>query len=55
MMVSLLLHVGCALGAAFAPNFAAYATIRFVLGGANFGVFLAAYVLGKWNILYIDN
>ena len=47
MMLSVILHMVCAIGAAFVPSFAVYGAIRFVLGAANFGVFMSAYVLGK--------
>ncbi|KAL8592829.1 hypothetical protein ACOMHN_045983 [Nucella lapillus] len=46
LMLSLLVHVGCAVGTAFVQSFAAFATVRYFLGIGNMGTFLSAYVIG---------
>ncbi|XP_070202473.1 organic cation transporter protein-like [Littorina saxatilis] len=43
---SMVLHIGCAVGGAFVQSFTVYVALRFIMGGANFGVFLSVYVLG---------
>ena len=47
LMLSLLIHVGCAIGTAFSPSFAVFVTLRFFVGLGNLGTFLTAYTLGE--------
>lgn len=50
-MLSVLLHVGGTFGSAFAPNYAAFLALRFIVGMSNMGLFMSTFVIGK-NFFY---
>lgn len=53
-MLSVLLHVGGTFGSAFAPNYAAFLALRFIVGMSNMGLFMSTFVIGK-NFFYKKN
>lgn len=53
MMLSVFLHVVGAFGSAFAPNYAAFVALRFLVGMSNLGIFLSAFVIGKWFLKHL--
>ncbi|WAR08263.1 ORCT-like protein [Mya arenaria] len=46
VIMSSFLHIGAAFGSAFAPNYGAFVTFRFLQGVSNMGIFMSLFVIG---------